>query len=316
MVSVVLVTGGAGFIGSWTCELLVEKGYDVVIVDDFSSGSIENIEHIRSRARVVRADIRDYDRVEEIVRKYRPDAVIHLAARVSVEEVGSDPRTGYDVNVTGTLNLLEVSRKYDVDRFIYASSAAVYGEPVELPVKENHPLKPVSIYGATKLAGEVLVHAYHGNYGLSTIALRYFNVYGPRMRSGPYAGVVYKFLEAVLLGKPLVIYGDGEQTRDFIYVSDVARANLYALEKSVTGAYNIGTGKAVSINDLAKTVISLIGNRNVPIIYEKPRRGDIRHSCADITRAVRDLGWKPEVDLLTGLKITLKYIKTRLSRSN
>lgn len=311
MTKTVIITGGAGFIGSWTCEFLVGSGYNVVIVDDFSSGSIENIQSLLDYVKIERADISDYEKITEIIRTHKPEAVIHLAARVSVEEVGNDPRAGYNVNVTGTLNLLEAARRFDVERFVYASSAAVYGEPVDLPIKETHPLQPINVYGATKLAGEALVHAYRGNYGLSTIALRYFNVYGPKMRPGPYAGVIYKFLEAALLGKPIEIYGDGTQTRDFVFVADVARANVQALETRATGAYNVGTGTAISIGELAKMILSITGRQDIPIIYKPPRKGDIKHSYADISRTKKDLSWSPETDLLTGLKITLEYVEKR-----
>jgi len=305
----VLVTGGAGFIGSWTCELLVGSGYNVVIVDDFSSGSIENIRFLLDYVKIERADISDYEKITEIIRTHKPEAIIHLAARVSVDEVGNDPRTGYNVNVTGTFNLLEAARRFDIERFVYASSAAVYGEPVELPIKETHPLQPINVYGATKLAGEALVHAYRGNYGLSTIALRYFNVYGPKMKPGPYAGVIYKFLKAALLGKPIEIYGDGAQTRDFVFVADVARANVQALKTKATGAYNVGTGTATSIENLAKMVLFITGRQDVPILYKPPRKSDITHSYADISRTIKDLSWTPEIDLLTGLKITLEHLE-------
>lgn len=302
----VVVTGGAGFIGSHTVELLVSRGYDVVVVDDFSTGTLENLVSVVSRVKVVNRSILDREVLDTILRGV--DAVIHLAAVVSVEESLRDPERVYTVNATGTLYLLEAARRHDVERFVYASSAAVYGDPISLPVKETHPCRPKSVYGASKLAGEALVNSYSESYGLSTISLRYFNVYGPRMKPGEYAGVVYKFFERILSGKPPVIHGDGEQTRDFVYVEDVAKANLVALESRATGTYNIGTGRATSINELAEKIMDIAGVKLKPI-HGPPRPGDIRFSVADTTMAREKLGWKPDTSLEEGLKKTLEYFR-------
>jgi len=303
----ILVTGGAGFIGSWTVEKLISKGYRVVVLDNLLYGSIDNLSKVLNDIVFINGDIRDSGLLDKLFKKYRFYGVIHLAALVSVDEVSRKPSEGYSINVYGTFSLLEMSRKYDVERFVYASSAAIYGDPLSLPISEDHPLYPKSLYGATKLAGEVLVNSYSLNYGLSTISLRYFNVYGPRMKSGPYAGVIHVFIHNVIHNRPLTIYGDGLQTRDFIYVEDVAEANLLALESDVTGSYNIGSGSNISIKDLAYKILRLMGREDLEIVYDKPRIGDIRHSLADISKATKLLGWKPRIGFEEGLKRTIKY---------
>jgi len=307
----ILVTGGAGFIGSWTVEKLISREYKVVILDNLAYGSIDNLSKVLDYIVFINGDIRDSELLDKLFKKYRFYGVIHLAALVSVNEVSQKPYEGYSINVYGTFNLLEMSRKYDVERFVYASSAAVYGDPLSLPISEDHPLYPKSLYGATKLAGEVLVNSYSINYGLSTISLRYFNVYGPRMKPGPYAGVIYIFIHNVIHNKPLTIYGDGLQTRDFIYVEDVAEANLLALESNVTGSYNIGSGNDISIKDLAYKILGLMGRNDLEIVYDKPRIGDIRYSLADISKAAQLLGWKPDTNFEEGLKRTIKYYVER-----
>jgi len=305
----ILVTGGAGFIGSFTVELLLAKGYKIAILDNFKYGSIKNIEHLHGKVDVVKCDVRNYDELTHIIQKV--DAVIHLAAIVSVDEVNENPLKAFEVNAIGTLNLLELARKYDLERFVYASSTAVYGEPRYLPVDENHIVSPLNPYGASKLAGEALVNSYRETYGLSTISLRYFNVYGPRMRPGPYAGVIMKFVQAALKNEPLVIFGDGTQTRDFVFVKDVARANTIALESKETGIFNVGTGKETSINELAEIIIKLTKSKS-KIIHTYPRPGDIRRSVADISKIRNKLKWTPEIDLLRGLKETIRYLSQTL----
>jgi len=306
MVASVLVTGGAGFIGSHTVDLLLEKGYYVVVLDNFRSGFLRNLSHLieNKNVEIVKGDICDKEIVERVMEKV--DGVIHLAAIVSVDEAIKDPFSIFQTNAIGTLNLLEAARKFGIEKFVYASSTAVYGEPISLPVRENHPTRPTNPYGASKLAGESLVVSYNKTYGLRTVSLRYFNVYGPRMTTGPYAGVIAKFITATLDGGTLVIHGDGSQTRDFIYVKDVAKANLVALESSEIGVFNIGTGHETSISELARIIMDLAGKK-CSIRYASERPGDIKRSVADIQKAINLLNWRPETDLIRGLKLTIEY---------
>ncbi len=307
----ILVTGGAGFIGSWSCELLIEKGYKVIVYDDLSSGKLENLSHVIDKVVFVKGDICSFKDVYRVMREYRVDAVLHLAAIVSVVEVNENPFRGLYVNFYGTLNILEAMRRLDVDKIVYASSAAVYGDPVDLPIKETHPLKPKSLYGVSKLSSELLLNSYREVYGLKPVILRYFNVYGPRMKPGAYASVIYKFIESIISNKPLTIYGDGLQTRDFVYVEDVARANIAAIEKNVEGVYNIGSGVATNIRELASLILRLTHREDLGIVYREPRPGDIRDSYACIEKAVNELSWKPRVELVTGLKKTIDYFLSK-----
>jgi len=295
----VLVTGGAGFIGSHTAELLVKEGYEVRILDNLDSGSVENLSSVLDKAKLIVGDIRDTN----ILKQAMSDSqyIIHLAAVVSVDEAIEDPIKTFEVNCQATVQLLELARIFDVEKVVYASSTAVYGEPSQIPLREDHPTRPINPYGASKLAGESIMEAYNKTYALPTISLRYFNVYGPRMRGGQYAGVISKFLEAAKKNKQLKIFGDGGQTRDFIHVYDVAIANKIALESHEVGVFNIGTGIETRIIDLANLIIQLVKSQS-QIIFVEPRPGDIYRSVADITRARRSLGWEPRISLREGLK--------------
>ena len=304
----ILVTGGAGFIGSHTVELLLRKGYSVVVLDNFRTGEISNINHLAGKIKIVQGDVRDEKLLSEIVKNI--DGIIHLAAVVSVDEAIERPKEAFEINGIGTLNLLELARKYDIENFVYASSAAVYGDPIEIPISENHPLNPKNPYGASKLSAEMLVNSYRETYGLKTISLRYFNVYGPRMKLGPYAGAVIKFVSAALKNKKITIFGDGNQIRDLIYVSDVARANIIALEKNETGVFNVGTGKGTKIIDVARRIIELTKSKS-EITYTPPRPGDIRESVANIEKITTKLKWKPTVTLEMGLKLTINFEKAK-----
>lgn len=304
----ILVTGGAGFIGSHTVELLLRKGYSVVVLDNFRTGEISNINHLVEKIKIVQGDVRDEKLLSEIVKNI--DGIIHLAAVVSVDEAIERPKEAFEINVIGTLNLLELARKYDIEKFVYASSAAVYGDPIEIPISENHSLNPKNPYGASKLSAEMLVNSYRETYGLKTISLRYFNVYGPRMKPGPYAGAVTKFISAALKNKKITIFGDGNQIRDLIYVSDVARANIIALEKNETDVFNVGTGKGTKIIDVARRIIELTKSKS-EITYAPPRPGDIRESIANIEKITTKLKWEPTVTLETGLKLTINFEKAK-----
>ncbi len=292
----------------------------VLVIDNLYSGKLENVSRFidGSRTLFAKIDVSNYRELCEdlspYLREFRGDfGVVHLAAIVNIVEVYENPMLALRVNVGGTLNVLELARKFDAKRFVFASSVAIYGEPRYLPIDESHPTEPINLYGETKLMGERLVNLYARDYGLSTVSLRFFNVYGPRMREGAYASVVHKFITSLLMRKNPVIYGDGHQTRDFVFVYDVAEATVKALlESRYVGAINIGSGVEVSILDLLKTIERILGYE-IPPRFEPPRKGDVRRSCANIAKAKKVLGWSPKHGLEEGLRITIEYYKKRLS---
>ena len=303
-----LVTGGAGFIGTHLVDRLLENGFEVRVIDNLSTGRLENISvHMnRKNFTFINGDIRSLDDVKKVVKGV--DVIFHEAAFVGVPQSVENPKLTNDVNVNGTLNLLETSLKFDVHCFVYASSAAIYGEQEKIPIKEDATPHPNSPYAVSKLAAESYVETYHKTYGLATVCLRYFNVYGPRQMYGPYAAVITSFVNRLLKDKPPVIYGDGEQTRDFINVRDVVDANMLAIEKNVAGEiFNIATGTAVTINNLSEVLCSLMGKTEIQSVYDAPRKFDIRKSCGDISKAREILGFKPKVSLEEGL---LEFIKS------
>ena len=300
----ILVTGGAGFIGSHLVDRLIAEDLEVVVLDNLQGGKLGNIrQHIdKKNFRFVRDDIRNSDLVKDLVRDV--DAVFHHAAIVSVPQSIEDPALVNDVNVNGTLNLLKASLDSNVKRFIYASSCAVYGDVENLPIKENSELKPLSPYGVSKLAAESYVKVFYKVFGLETVCLRCFNVYGPRQVYGPYSGVITQFIDRLEKDLPLVIFGDGEQTRDFVHVRDVVEANMLTLkDRGIIGeASNIATGAATTINQLAKILLEVTHKTRLRLIHTEPRRGDIRHSVADISRAKKELRYEPRISLKEGLK--------------
>ena len=304
LVDRVLVTGGAGFIGSHLVDRLIDEGFEVVVLDDFSSGRRENLNQHFGKANfcLVEGDVRDRADVRKALKGV--DVVFHLAAIVSVDFSVKNPLLVNEVNVGGTLNVLRESLKAGVKRFVYASSCAVYGEPVHLPVDEGHPARPFSPYGVSKLAAEHYCRVFHAVYGLETVCLRFFNVYGSRQASGPYSGVIMKFVDRLKRGKQPIIYGDGEQTRDFVFVKDVVDACMRTMrcENCVGEVINVGSGREITINELAKILIRLFKVQKVKPVYTESRIGDIKHSCADMSRAKKLLGYKPKVSLVEGLK--------------
>lgn len=305
-----LVTGGAGFIGSHVVDRLLVEGFNVVVLDNLRSGSFHNISlHMGKRNfKFVNGDIRDACIVRDLIKNV--DYVVHLAALVSVQESVHNPSLTYDINVNGTLNLLKASVDFNVKSFVYVSSCAVYGNAEKLPVKEDCPTKPESPYGFSKLTAENYVQKYCKDFGLKTVCLRYFNVYGPRQTYSDYSGVITQFLNRIKRGFPLVIFGDGEQTRDFVYVDDAVEASLLALkcEKSMGEVFNIGTGVATSINQLANTLLEIADKKNLKIVHREARGGDIRHSVADISKAKEKLEYNPRVSLKSGLKSLLSKV--------
>jgi len=294
----ILVTGGAGFIGSHLVKALVKAGHSVRILDNFSTGSLENLGDIAGSVELVVGDVRSYGVVEKAVKGV--DAVIHLAALIDVAESIEKPDLYFDVNARGTYNIAKACKGVSV--LVFASTCAVYGEPVKLPVAEDHPIVPKSPYAATKVAGEAFIQAYSNLYDYRYAILRLFNVYGPK-QSKAYAGVIIEFIKRVSRGEPPIIFGDGEQTRDFIHVSDVVEAIMMAITNEKTrDVFNIGSGKPVTINQLAKLILKLMGREDLKPIHTTPRPGDIRHSVADITKAREALGFKPRIGLEEGLQ--------------
>ena len=298
-----MVTGGAGFIGSHLVDKLVARGCTVRVLDDLSTGNIKNIRtHVDSGAvELVKGDVRDMSLVSKCVKDV--DFVFHLAAQISVPLSIQKPEWTFDVNVTGTLNVLAASAKKQVDRLVLASSCAVYGEPKYLPIDEKHPTNPISPYAETKLAGERYCLGFNERGMCGCVALRFFNVYGPRQGFNDYSGVITRFFDQAQKGLPLVVYGDGLQTRDFVSVFDVVDAVLASVEKREAAGkvLNVGSGKSTSIKELAETILKMFHGANVPISFAPPREGDIRDSYADISTAERVLGYSPKVSLADGL---------------
>ena len=293
-----LVTGGAGFIGSNVVKLLLNEGHEVMVLDDLSSGYRQNLDSL-PQAAFVEGDIRDHELVSEIMQKV--EVVFHLAASVGNRRSIDNPIQDSQVNVIGTLNVLDAARNAGVRKIVYSSSAGIFGELKHLPIAEDHPTEPDTPYGVSKLAAEKLCLVYAHLYPLEAISLRYFNVYGVNQRYDAYGNVMPIFARWLLNGEPLVIYDDGEQTRDFVNVQDVAWANLLAAKaEGVSGAFNIASGTAITINHLAELMRSL-GEDDVGVEYQPPRKGDVRDSLADISMAEGTLGFRPRVDIESGL---------------
>lgn len=293
----VLLTGGLGQVGSYMCERLVGEGHIVTILDNLSS----TFNPYPPEANFMKGDVRDSGLVNILTEE--ADIVIHCAAQISVGRSMEDPIFDANNNVMGTLNLLNAARKSNVKRFVYFSSAAVYGDPIRLPVDELHPQNPMSPYGASKLSGEKYALMFQKAYGLPTTAIRPFNIYSPRQDpSNPYSGVISKFIDNVSHDKPPLIFGDGTATRDFVSVHDVVDLIMLLLEKeaAIGKVFNCGTGKKTTIKELAETIIKLY-EKNLKPVYEAERTGDIQHSYADISLAEKLLGYKPKIDLTTGL---------------
>ena len=300
-----VVTGGAGFIGSHLTEELVRRDYSVTVIDNLSNGKISNIEPLLSSNQInfIQESITDLSALNKIFSD--ADYVFHLAALGSVPESVENPERYHDINVTGVFNVLLAARDNKVKKVVYTSSSAVYGDDPELPKREDMLPSPISPYAVTKLTGEYYCQAFHKAYGLPTICLRFFNVFGPRQDpNSQYAAVIPKFIQSIREGNPPIIFGDGEQTRDFTYVSDVVQAMLLVAENDVTGIYNISRGETITINKLANSIIGILHSGIRPE-YHEPRPGDIVHSYADITKA-KSIGFSPRYTLEEGLSRTIK----------
>jgi UDP-glucose 4-epimerase len=319
----VVVTGGAGFIGSHLTEELLKRRCKVIVLDDLSTGKLENIrlfikkegarstqdkpgEKSRNSVEFVHGSLTDLPLVKNVLQGI--DYVFHQAAIPSVPRSIENPQATHEVNITGTLNVLLAAKDNGVKKVIYASSSAVYGDTPTLPKTEDMSPNPQSPYAVTKLAGEYYCRVFHQVYGLPTVCLRYFNVYGPRQDpSSQYAAVIPAFIQKVLDSRQPIIFGDGKQTRDFTFVKDVVDANILAAETDAAGVYNIGRGERVSINRLAELVIKLVGNKVAPV-HREPRLGDVRHSLADISRA-RQFGYNPKCSLEEGIRETIRVMR-------
>ena len=300
----IIVTGGAGFIGSHIVELLLNKGHEICVIDNLVHGKME---HVDKRVTFYKIDIRN-ERLLEIFEKERPDILVHHAAQIKVPNSISDPIYDASINIIGTLNLLECAKKVGVKKVIYPASAAMFGEPQYLPIDEDHPLNMISGYGVSKHTIEHYLRVYKELYDVDYVVLRYSNVYGPRQDSTGEGGVVAIFSEKMVRKEVPYIFGDGEQIRDFVYVKDIARANLIAIESDKCGIYNVCTNEKVTINNLVHHFNEILGSDIKPI-YKSERDGDIKNSYMTYKKIECELGWKPEYDICKGLQETLEYYK-------
>ena len=307
-----LVTGGAGFIGSNLTDALLARGDEAIIVDDLSTGRRENIEQaLANGATLIEADIRDRAAIEEIAGRERPEAMFHLAAQIDVRKSIADPAFDASINVGGTANVLEAARAAEVRRVVFSSTGgAIYGEGdgQELPLGEDAPLAPEAPYGQSKFAGEGYLSLYERLYGLSSVPLRLGNVYGPRQDPLGEAGVVAIFCGRLREGKQPTVFGDGKQTRDYIYVGDVVSAMLAAAEAETSGPINIGTGIETDVLELVSALGELGGSGDFAPEFAPPRTGEVQRISIDPTRAASELGWRAEMDLKEGLRVTLDSI--------
>ncbi len=306
----ILVTGGAGFIGSHIADALIAAGHEVHIVDDLSGGKAENI---NPEAVFHQLDIRSQE-IKSVMESKRFDVMIHLAAQMDVRRSVSDPVFDSDINVRGFLNLMEAGRASGLRKVIFSSTGgAIYGEPEYTPQDEGHALSPLSPYGITKLCTEKYLAFYRHVYGIDYVALRYGNVYGPRQNPHGEAGVVAIFAQRMLAGKPVFINGTGEQTRDYVFVADVVRANLLALDYSETGVFNVGTGVETSVNDLFVTIRDEI-DPEIEMAYREGQPGEQMRSVLDYSKSKSVLGWNPGVDVASGLRQTVNWFKREHTR--
>jgi len=309
-----LITGGAGFIGSNIASVLIEKGDEVRILDNFSSGRQENIDSLPGSVDVIEGDIRDYWTVVDAVREI--DYVLHQAALPSVPRSVKNPLTSNQVNIDGTMNVLEAARHAGVKKFVMASSSAVYGESEELPKHEGMVPSPLSPYAVTKLTAEYYLKVYCELYNFPTVALRYFNIFGPRQDPGSeYAAVVPKFITAFLTGKQPTVFGDGEQSRDFTYIDNCVQANILAAtnDKIVGDVFNVACGGQFTLNELLDSLREIIGV-DTPAIYAEARAGDIKHSFAAIDK-LKSSGYDPAIGFKDGLKKTVEFFRQVTDRT-
>ena len=310
----VFVSGGAGFIGSHLTERLLERGHAVLVYDNLSTGKWENLPVTHGDLEFIQGDIRNAALVSELMQGM--DAVVHLAAVASVQASIDDPVTTHQTNFDGTVNMLEAARQIGIDRFLYASSAAIYGDTSEVPVSEDTIPSPLSPYAADKLAGEECLLDYFNRFGISATSFRFFNIYGPRQDpSSPYSGVISIFVDRLMNNQPVTVFGDGAQTRDFVYVSDLVDLLVKALDEShgAGGIFNVGTGTRHSLLELLDHLEKLSGKK-IKRRHEPERPGDILHSCADITRLTQTFRSAPSTPFDQGLKKLLESMAPKSGR--
>jgi UDP-glucose 4-epimerase len=306
-----LVTGGAGFIGSNVVDVLVERGDEVTVLDDLSTGKRDNLEGaLAGGAELVEADIRDALAVADLFGRVRPETVFHLAAQIDVRRSVADPALDARINVEGTINVLKAALAAEVGRVINTSTGgAIYGEGKILPAPEDHPVAPEAPYGQSKFGAEGYCDLFKRLHGLSTVSLRYGNVYGPRQDPLGEAGVVAIFCGKLLEGGKATVYGDGLQTRDYLYVSDVVSANLAAAGSHADGAFNIGTGVESNVLDVVEALNQVAGDHELQYEHAPERPGEVRHIALETSRAAGELGWRAQVGLQDGLRLTLDSLR-------
>lgn len=307
----ILITGGAGFIGSYLCEKYTKEEHTVLFLDNFLSGNLLNVRYLLDyrNFKLIKGDVRYFDLLERIIRDV--DVVFHLAAQIHVDRSYVEPRLTYEINVMGTQNILEVARIFDVKKVIYTSTSEVYGSAQYVPIDEKHPLDAPHPYGASKIAADRMCNAYIQTYGMNISIPRFFNIFGPRQRDIGYGGVISIFTRRVLNNIPPIIYGDGQQTRDYTYIEDAIRAfDLVLNHESKLKPINIGSGKEVSIIDLANKIIDLCGKKGkIKPVHVEPRIGEVKQLIANANKAKEILGWEPKYDLKEGLKVFIQWYK-------
>ena len=304
----IIVTGGAGFIGSWVCEAYISEGHEVLVIDNLSTGSKDNIP---PEAEFIECDVRDFTGLEKAFLKFHPQVVNHHAAQINVRDSVEDPRFDADVNIAGSLNVLRLCAEHKTKKFIFSSTGgALYGEPEKLPADESTPALPLSPYGISKLSTEHYVRYHSKSHGFGHMILRYANVYGERQNPEGEAGVIGIFCENIISGKPCLIFGDGEQTRDYVHVSDISRANLLAASLEEEGTFNIGTSVESSVNDIA-SILGEVTKTEFETVHEKERPGEVRRISLDCSLAVEKLGWSAQVALREGLFRTWNWFSQK-----
>ena len=309
----VLISGGAGFIGSHLSEKYTLEGHTVLCLDNFMNSDLGNIRGLLNykNFKLIKGDVRDFDLLEKIVREV--DVIIHLAAQIHVDRSILEPKLTYDVNIFGTLNILELARRYDIDKVVHTSTSEVYGSAQYVPMDENHPLDAPHPYGASKVAADRMCNAYIQTYGVNVCVMRPFNAFGPRQKDTGYGGVISIFVKRSLSGTPPIIYGDGMQTRDYTYVKDLVRAYdlILKYKKPMREPINFGTGREIRIIDLARKIIELCGKKGrIKPVHVAPRPGEVGRLVADYAKAKKLLGWEPEYTFEKGLIEFIKWYRS------